>query len=295
MNHMPLFEWKTLTFEHYFFLNFAGCKKMKNSFFLFSLVFSLLFASCSKYQKTLRSADYETKFKAAVGYFDKRDYSRALPLFEELITVFRGTVKAEEVAWYFSRCQYEVGDLMLASFHFKEFYRTFPNSPHAEEALFKNAYCYFLNSPPSSLDQANTHSAIEEFQLFVNLFPESQRIAEANELVDKLRGKLEQKAFDNARMFYEIGEYKAAIQGFNNLAKEFPDSRHREEAAFLQMKSSYLLAINSIESKKQIRFEQTRSYYKRFAEQFPESKFISQARGIHEICERELSKMKSST
>jgi outer membrane protein assembly factor BamD len=243
----------------------------------------------------LRSADYETKFKAAVVYFDKRDFSRALPLFEELITVFRGTAKSEEVAWYFARSQYEVGDLMLASFHFKEFYRTFPNSVHAEEALFKNAYCYFLNSPPSSLDQANTLSAIEEFQLFVNLFPESQRIAEANELVDKLRAKLEKKAFDNARMYYEIGEYKAAIQGFNNLSKDFPDTKYREEAAFLQMKSSYLLALNSIESKKQQRFEQTKSFGKRFVEQFPESRYQSQTRNITEICERELNKMKSST
>jgi outer membrane protein assembly factor BamD len=268
---------------------------MKKANLLFVLLFPVLLLSCSKYQKTLRSADYDTKYKAAIGYFDKKDYSRALPLFEELITVYRGTAKAEQVAWYFARSQYEVGDLMLASFHFKEFYRTFPNSLHAEEALFKNAYCYYLNSPPSSLDQANTLSAIEEFQLFVNLFPESQRVSEANELIDKLRGKLEKKAFDNARLFYDIGEYKAAIQCFNNLSKDFPDTRYREEGSFLQLKAAYLLAINSIESKKQERFKQTESYCKRFEEQFPASRYKSQTRSIMDICQREIQKLKSST
>jgi outer membrane protein assembly factor BamD len=266
----------------------------KNCLYLYLFLSFALF-SCSKYQKTLRSADYDTKFKAAVVYFDKQDFSRALPLFEELITVYRGTAKAEEVAWYYARSQYEVGDLMLASFHFKEFYRTFPNSVHAEEALYKNAYCYYLNSPPSSLDQANTLSAIEEFQLFVNLFPSSAKINEANEYVDKLRLKLEKKSFDNARMYYEIGEYKAAIQGFNNLSKDYPDSRYREEATFLQMKSSYLLAINSVESKKIQRLEQARSFCKRFTEQFPGSRYQSQVRNIAEICDRELSKIKTST
>lgn len=253
---------------------------------LFSALIMLLLGSCGKYQKVLKSSDFDYKYKMAVKYYEKKDYIRALPLFEELMTVFRGTSRSEDVALYFANCEYEIGDYYLAGFHYKEFVKMFPQSKHAEEAMFKNAYCYYKNSPVSSLDQANTMVALQEFQLFLNMFPNSTRVQECNDIVDRLRLKLETKAFDNARLYYNMAEYKASQQAFMNFAKEFPDSKFREEAAFLQVKSAYLLALNSIETKKPERIKTTMDLYLKFIDAFPKSKYLGQAESIYIACNK---------
>ncbi|MFM8950029.1 MAG: outer membrane protein assembly factor BamD, partial [Bacteroidota bacterium] len=138
--------------------------------------------SCSKFSKIQKSQDMEAKYKAAVEYYEKKNYYQALQLFEELVTVFRGTLKAEDTYYYYCMCYYLTGDFTIAAYHFNNFSQTFPNSSKAEEALFLNAYCYYLDSPTSSLDQKNTLDAIRQFQLFINRFPKSEKVAESNAL-----------------------------------------------------------------------------------------------------------------
>jgi outer membrane protein assembly factor BamD len=251
----------------------------------------LTFASCNKYQKTLRSSNFEEKYKIAEELYAKKDYGRALPLLEELVTVMRGTVRAERVAYWYAKCNYELGDYILASYHFKVFARNYPASQHAEEAMYLNAYCYYLSSPPVSLDQSSTVMAIEEFQLFINMYPASERLQQCNDLIDKLRLKLETKSYNQAKLYYNMNDYKASIQGFQVLVKDFPDTRYREEANFLIVKSTYLLAINSIEAKQLQRFTQTRDLYIKFIDTFPKSKYLSQAESIYDICNRNIRRL----
>ena len=157
----------------------------------------------------------------------------------------------------------------MAAYYFKNFIKTYPTSSHAEECAFLTAYCYYLNSPEPSLDQSNTLKAIEELKLFANRYPKSDKVAECNNLIDMLRDKLEVKAFNNSKLYFHLTYYKAAVVAFNNLIKDYPDTRFKEEAYFFILKSNYLLALNSIESKRKERFENTLSAYNDFEEYRP--------------------------
>ena len=59
---------------------------------IFCLVILTLFLSCSNYQKLLKSTDFDNKFESAVSYYDNSDYSRALPLFEDLLELLKEVV-----------------------------------------------------------------------------------------------------------------------------------------------------------------------------------------------------------
>lgn len=253
----------------------------------------LMFAGCSKYQRVLKSNDFEKKFEMAKVYYDNGKYQKAFPLFEELITVFRGTSKAEDVYYYYAYCNYKLGDFMLAGYHFDNFVRTFPRSDRAEDAQFMNAKCYFLDSAEPSLDQASTKKAIDELQLFINKYPESPKVDECNDLMDRLRFKLETKAYNAAKLYYRLGEYKAAIFALRNTLAEFPDTRHREEISFMIVRSSYMLADNSIDEKKIKRFEQTLRECDDFIERHPRSPDVKNAQNIIEDSKRELEKIKN--
>lgn len=195
---------------------------MKNHLILAFIFASLTFSSCSKYQKLLKSTDNDLKYETAMDLFEKKDYNRALELFDLLQAVYRGTSRGEEIGFNMAYCYYYQKDYTLAAYYFKRHAQTYPNTPRAEEALFMNAYCYYLDSPRPSLDQANTHLAIKELQEFINTYPRSERVARSNELIDNLRDKLELKDFNIAMLYYRMRDYQAAITTFQNILKNTP-------------------------------------------------------------------------
>ena len=243
------------------------------------LLFSL---ACSKFEKLLKSSDYELKYTKAVEYYNKQNYTNAFTLFEELIPVFKGTEKGEKVYYFYAMCNYLMGDYGLAAYHLKTFSRTFPSSEKAEECAFLNAYCYFLNSPKSSLDQQDTKTAIQEMQEFVNNYPGSTKIDSCNLIIDDLRKKLEKKNYDITKQYFFLEDWKAAIAESINFIKDFPESKHSEEMHFMIVKSYFLLAKNSVEAKKLERLEKTRENYLKFVDLFPQSKYLSDAEGFYE-------------
>lgn len=271
---------------------FAAMFKKAN-FALIFLSIVMVFAGCSKYQRVLKSNDFEKKFDMAKVYFDNGKYQKAFPLFEELITVFRGTGKAEDVYYYYAYCNYHLGDYMLAGYHFDNFVRTFPRSARAEDGQFMNAKCYFLDSADPSLDQASTKKAIDQMQLFINKYPESPKVDECNDLMDRLRFKLETKAYNGAKLYYRLGEYKAAIFALRNTLKDYPDTKYREEISFMILRSSFLLADNSVITKKVERFEQTVRECDAFIESHPRSSDLKNAENIKNDSKRELDKLKA--
>jgi outer membrane protein assembly factor BamD len=260
---------------------------MKRRFIYFiSILLTLVAISCGKYNKILKSSDYELKFTKAIEYYNKGNYTASLTLFEELIPVFKGTEKAEQVYYYYSYCNYYLGDYALAGFHFRTFSRAFHNSIHAEECAYMNAYCYYLSSPRYSLDQSDTKNAIQELQNYVNEYPESPRLDTCNILIDKLRGKLQRKAYEIAKAYYFRSDWKAAVPAFENFVKDFPESNKIEEIEFLTVKSWFLMAKNSIESKKAERIEKSIESYLKFVDLHPQSPYLKEAEGIYLECQK---------
>lgn len=245
---------------------------------IISAIAVISLASCSKYQKLLKSADNEEKYERALIYYNQGDYYRSSQLLEQLQTIFSGTEKAEKVSYYYAYCQYQTGDYLTASYFFKRFAKGFPNSKYAEECLYMSAYCTYLDSPEYNLDQTNTQEAIKELQLFINTFPNSERIPQCNELMDKLRAKLELKFFEIAKLYLKMADYKAAIISYKNVLKEFPDSPHREVILFDLIKANYKYATKSIQSKQRERYQSSLDAYNAFVSFYPESAYLNQAK-----------------
>lgn len=238
----------------------------------------LLFTSCSRYQRLLKSDDYELKYQKAIEFYEEGNYGRAIALLTDVIPYFRGTAKAEELNYYFAMAHYKMGDYTLASHYFKSFASAFPRSPHSEEFLFLSAYCLYLDSPRYSLDQTNTMQAIRELQRFINRFPGSDRVEDANQLIDELRHKLEKKRFNSGKLFMDISDYRAAATTFETFIKDFPDSRYREEATFLIIKAHFEFAYNSIYQRQEERFRDVLQAYQAFERRYPESEYMRDAK-----------------
>lgn len=245
--------------------------------FIFLVTAMLFFSSCSKFQRIVKSTDNNLKYETALAYYEKKDYYRALQLFDQLMPAFKGTDKEEKLAYYYGYAYYYQQDYILAGYYFKRFARDYGSSKFAEECYFMNAYCNYLNSPGTALDQTSSVDAIREFQAFVNKYPNSDRVNRANELIDKLRGKLETKSFNIAMLYFKMDDYRAAIVSFNNLLKDFPETGYREQAMFHIIKAHSKYAENSIASKRAERHQAAIGAYNDFKAIYPESRYMKEA------------------
>lgn len=244
---------------------------------------SAVILSCKGYEQILKSRDYKLKLATAMGYYNAGEYVRAATLFDQIAPVYRGTIQADTIFYYQARSYFMQRDYVLAGHYFSALAKDYPNSVYAEEADFMNGYCYYKLSPKPSLDQENTVNAITSLQLFMIKYPSSPRVADARTHIEELRNKLVEKSYLNAKLYYNLGDYKASIIALKNSLNEYPDTKYREELLFLILKSSYLLADNSIYSKRKERFQDAVDEYYTFISEFPESKYAKEAQRMYEL------------
>ena len=253
-------------------------------------MFSLLTVmSCkTEYEKIRTSGDPDRIYKKAMEYYDAKEYLKAQTLMESALPYFRGRAEAEDLYFKVADTYYQLKDYLLAAHYFENFGRTFLNSKYRETADFMSAYSYFESSPSYMLDQGYTKKAIESFQTFANRYPQSKRIEEVNGLIDELRGKLEKKAFYNAKLYYDMEDYQAAIGAFNDILVSFPDIDSGEKIRFLIVKSKYNLATNSIFTKQKERLLEASLYADKFLSRYPKSEFRKKVRTIQKSIKTQL-------
>lgn len=252
----------------------------RNTLLLTILV--LFLSSCGEYQKVLKSTDAEYKYTRAKEYLQAEKFMKASTLFEELVPTYKGTERHEEAIYLLAKSYFGQNDYLLAAHYFSQISRYFSDGPYTEEAYFMRAYCNYMDAPDSKLDQENSKKGIEAFEIFMNLYPNSNRVDEAQEYIYDLQEKIVYKDYLSARLYFDLGNYlgnnyQSAVIAAQNCLKDYPDTKYKEELSFLILESLYIQAVNSIQAKKEVRIRETIDEYHSFKNDFPESKFEKDA------------------
>lgn len=254
------------------------------NFSLIAILICLILASCAshKHNKLLKSNDNDAKYEAAVKAYEQKDYFHATQLFENLLMFYRGRDKAESVNLYYAKSLLGSGDYYTAGYQFENFVKWFPYSKDAEEALYQAAYCKYLESPKYSLDQTLTKESLKDIQSYIEKYPHSTRLQDANKIMDELRGKLIKKDYEIAFNYYKTGNYQSAQFALRNFLNDYPDATYREEAMYYVVLAGFKYAENSINDKKQERFEVAMNDYQKFEAIYPESKKLNELKKLNE-------------
>jgi outer membrane protein assembly factor BamD len=261
-------------------------KNMKN--LLFIGLIALFLGSCSEYQKALKTEDVKVKNEMAQKYYDEGDFKRANRLYEQIIPKFRGKPQAERLVFFLANSYYQTRDYINSGYQFEKFTKSYPKSEKVEEAAFLEAKSYYHLSPKFSIDQSETDKAIGKLQQFINLYPNSEKLLEANQLVRELRTKLEKKAFEIAKQYNTIRDYKSSITVFDNFLSDFPGTPFREEALFYKFDSSYERALNTYESLKLERLNEAKDAYASLKKYFNDTEYTRKADKMISDIDREL-------
>lgn len=271
---------------------------MKRLLFLLACAATLLSGCASGFNRVYKSQDSEYKYEYAKECFARGQFTRAVTLLQELVTITKGTDNGEECLYMLGMAEYCSGDYESASATFKKYFSSYPKGIYAEQASFYVGQSLYESAPEPRLDQSPTVGAINAYQQFLDYYPGSSLRKQAQDKLFSLQDKLVLKEYLSAKLYYNLGDYfgnctnggsnyEACIITAQNALKTYPYTKMREDFALLIMKSKYELARQSVEEKKLDRYRDAEDECYGFINEYPESKdrataekFIAQCKKV---------------
>ena len=270
---------------------------MKKSMF-FVVCTLLLMSSCAGEYTRVLKPDSGFRYEYAKQQFAEGKYSHVVVLLQDLVTVMKGGDNAQESLYMLAMAQYMSNDFEAASETFKKYGTSYPKGLYAEKAAFYVGQSLFASAPEPRLDQTPTIGAINAYQRFLDLYPDSKLRQEAQDKLYELQDKLIMKEYLSAKLYYNLGGYFGNINANNesnyssciitaeNALKTYPFTHLRENFALLIMKSKFQLAENSSEEKRMERYRDAEDECYGFLNEFPDSKETSTAQRYIAKCKK---------
>jgi len=244
------------------------------------IILSLLTSACSEYAKVVKNDDYKRKYDLGIKLYDQKNYLKSITLLEQVYQRTPKTKEGEDSYYRLGVANFNLGDFYTAQYYLASFKDKYPTSEKREETAFLYALCAVNNSPKSSLDQAETETALNELQLFIYKFPNSDKLDTCNKLMDQLRFKIQFKDYESLKVYDRTENYKASIVTSETFLKEYPGSIYREKVWEILIYNSYLLAKYSVEDKKKERIDKTMERYSKFVLEFPNAERLEEFKNL---------------
>lgn len=247
---------------------------------LLALILFYCLLGCSGYNKVVKGDDYEQKFQMANKLYEEKEFARCIVLYEQIYQHAPKTGEGELAYYRLAKSYYELEDFYMSSYYFGQYIQRYPYSVKNEEAYFLMALSSVKNSPEYSLDQTETEGAINTVQQFIDRYPNSTLVDSCNHVIDRLRFKLELKEYEHVKLYDKTENYRAAVTSGEIFIENYSQSKFCEEVYYLIVKNSYLLTVNSIDTKKMERMEKTWERITKFAILYPNSNYLKEVKAI---------------
>jgi outer membrane protein assembly factor BamD len=131
----------------------------------------------------------------------------------------------------------------------------------AEEIYYKYAFTFYY--------LGNYTSASSYFKNFTQTYGNSPL-------------KQEEKVLDEGRLYFNMRRYNSAIQSYENLLKDFPETENAMNIRVMIIRSAFLLAENSIYEKRKERLEDAQKRVNEFLRKYPKSTYVKEVTNFKE-------------
>lgn len=230
----------------------------------------LMSSGCSSSKPaTTANSRVNEGYARAMNTYEKGNYQEAAIAFETMLFTSRATALEDDVLFYLAQSYYRSEQYLLAAEMFNRLQQQISSTPYARTAQFLLAKSYEQLSPHFELDQQFTGKAIEQFALYMDLYPmiDSAKIASdvetyrellkinpgnaaykenyatataqfaridslryAEKAIPVLREKLAKNTFFIARQYIQLGKHKAAGIFYDEVIKRYSDTIYFKQA-----------------------------------------------------------------
>ena len=262
---------------------------MKFRILIAAAVLAAVLSSCkSQYEMLLNSNDADLKYEAAFNYYNEGRYSKAGSLFESLSVLTNGTQRDDTVRFYWGLSNYKFKDYYTAETNFENFLETYPRSPFASEARYLRLDCLYRSTLRYELDQTPTYKAITEISEYMIEFPKTPHMQACRDMLLDLNERLDKKAYEAAKLYYKMENYKSSRIAFRNVLKDDSDNIYREDILYYIAMSSFKYAQMSVPSKQKERYLTFVDDYLNFIGEIPQSHYRKELDNVYRRAQKAL-------
>lgn len=202
-------------------------KKLIIGIIYFILISTIFSCKTSDVEKVLSA---EERFELGIREFNNENYIEAINEFSIITMQYPGSAVSDDAQFYLGECRFMREEYLLASYEYEALKRNMPASPLLPIAQYKIALCYYMLSPKSQLDQTYSLKAIDEFQAFIEYFPNDTLVIDAEGKIKELRERLAKKDYETAILYVNMEYYKAATFYFDKVIELYHDTKYAELA-----------------------------------------------------------------
>ncbi len=208
---------------------------MKRISLLLVVLLPILFNACSG-SKDLSALNEEERFNYALSLFSDEDYAEAINEFEAMLLQFPGGSYTDDSQYYLGLTRFKRGEYILSAYEFSKLIKDMPASEFLPEAQYMLAESYYQLSPVYHLDQRYTKKSIDEFQAYIDFFPSSDKVPEAEKKIAEMNNKLARKKYEAARIYEKMEYYVSAAQYYQEVENIFHDTPYAAMASYRKIK-----------------------------------------------------------
>ena len=262
---------------------------MKLRILIVAAAVAAVLSSCkSQYEMLLNSNDADLKYEAAFNYYNEGKYSKAGSLFESLSVLTNGTQRDDTVRFYWGLSNYKFKDYYTAETNFANFLETYPRSPFASEARYLRLDCLYRSTLRWELDQTPTYKAMTEISEYMIEFPKTPHMQTCRDMLQELNDRLDKKAYEAAKLYYKMENYKSSRIAFRNVLKDDADNIYREDILYYIAMSSYKYANMSVPEKQKERYLTFVDDYLNFIGEIPQSRYRKELDNVYRRAQKAL-------
>lgn len=262
--------------------------KKSGTIFLFFAGIAACIGCRSQYDMLLSGNDLDGKYAAAMEYFNRGKYGKSVPLFESLAQITTGTERDDTVQYYWGLSNYRFKDFITAEANFSKYMENFPRGVFARDARFLRLDCLYRATLRYELDQTPTNLAISAINEYLSEYPDGTHLDACYKMLEELEARLDRKAYEAAKLYYRMEDYKSSRVAFKNVLKDDADNIYREDILYYIAMSSYRYAHLSVPSKQRDRYLTFIDDYYNFIGEIPESGYRRELDAMYRRTQRAL-------
>lgn len=254
---------------------------MTNTIRFFSIVLlALALFSCAVQQHTENSVSI---YQQAMRKYEKKDYYEAKKLFQEAIPLLKGKKEIISAQFYLAHCYFHEKKYSDSAYYFSEFAKTYPKVQQTEEALYMQGYAMYLDSPDIRLDTTKTEKALNVLQQYKHQYPTGNYQSQVQQYIHQLQDKLGLKEFRIAKLYYNLGHYRAALITIHNFQEAYPATLYSEEAIYIKTKAQLKISETATGEEQLSSWKLFIEYYYELLDQYPNSKYTREMQAKYEL------------
>ena len=184
-------------------------------------------------QKKYKRLSPEVYYKDAQDALKNKKCYDAELLFRNMLSDFPGSHLSDEAQFGLGKAFQCQKDYVTSIFEYERLLNEYPVSPYAAEARFQIGECYYQDARDIHHDQDETHKAIREFARFIEDYPQSDLVSQAENRINALRNQLARKEVMIAYDYILWKYYSSAKVYAEGVLKEYPDTESALDARFI--------------------------------------------------------------